>query len=361
MAQGSRISIVLPTYNGSRYLREAIQSCLDQSYEDWELIVVDDASTDETPSIIAAFAAQDERIRAIRNQTNRMLPGSLNVGFAAARGELLSWTSDDNLYRPHAMAMMAAVLEENPAVGFVYSGMNVIDGEGRPLGPAAWVAPPDQLPRASCIGASFLYRRGVMERVGRYDESLPLVEDYDFWMRVSRQARMHYLPEDLYLYRTHDRSLTATRHDAAVLAFIRCQAKNLPDMDWVRGIGAGPGAARVRLVGPLSRRSEAGAGMSLAFAPAPPAGRAGIQAQAVRGLTPARRDDQTLGPAWRCGRAGPRGNGLTCTPKRPAEIVPGIPMAANPVGAAARPVDDVIPWQLHALRMPTPAAEATWI
>src|SRR6516162_6752271 len=100
------ISIVLPTFNGARYLREAIESCLHQSYPNWELILVDDASTDETPSIIADYLARDRRVTSLRNPVNRKLPGSLNAGFAQARGELLTWTSDDNCYRPHALNEM---------------------------------------------------------------------------------------------------------------------------------------------------------------------------------------------------------------------------------------------------------------
>ncbi len=76
------ISIVLPVHNGSQYLAESIQSCLDQTMADWELVVVDDASTDLTPDIVAKFAAADARIRCVRHQINRRLPAALNTGFA---------------------------------------------------------------------------------------------------------------------------------------------------------------------------------------------------------------------------------------------------------------------------------------
>src|SRR5688572_20908989 len=105
------VSIVLPTFNGSRYLAESIESCLAQTYRAWELIIVDDCSTDETPSIIKSFEARDSRIRSIRNQKNLKLPGSLNAGFAEAKGALFTWTSDDNLYRPNALEVMVAEIE----------------------------------------------------------------------------------------------------------------------------------------------------------------------------------------------------------------------------------------------------------
>src|SRR5262245_61923913 len=93
------VSIVLPTYNGSRFLAESIQSCLDQTYPDFELIIVDDCSTDVTPAIIAEFSARDSRVHTVRHEKNKKLPGALNTGMALSRGRFLTWTSDDNLYR----------------------------------------------------------------------------------------------------------------------------------------------------------------------------------------------------------------------------------------------------------------------
>ena len=92
MKRNPLVSIVLPTHNGARYLEQAVQSCLDQTYRNWELIIVDDASTDETPALIARLVAADSRIRSIRNEVNQKLPGALNTGFAQARGEYLTWT-----------------------------------------------------------------------------------------------------------------------------------------------------------------------------------------------------------------------------------------------------------------------------
>src|SRR6516164_7318203 len=146
------ISIVLPTYNGASYLREAIESCLRQTYPNWELILVDDASTDETPSIIAEYLARDSRIATLRNPVNRKLPASLNAGFARARGELLTWTSDDNCYLPEALGEMAAFLKTNPSVDLVYVDFTVIDERGAPVG-AGWTGPPEQLPFRNVVGA----------------------------------------------------------------------------------------------------------------------------------------------------------------------------------------------------------------
>jgi glycosyltransferase involved in cell wall biosynthesis len=226
------ISIVLPTYNGARYLREAIDSCLYQTYPNWELILVDDASTDDTPAIIAEYAARDGRITTLRNPVNRKLPGSLNVGFARARGELLTWTSDDNCYRPEALGEMAAFLEANPSVDLVYADFSLMDDSGATTGPG-WAGPVEELPFRNSVGACYLYRRAVHDRLGGYDEALFLVEDWDYWLRASTSFRLARLPKDLYLYRCHKNSLTGTQRERARPAREKCLARNLPRLTWL--------------------------------------------------------------------------------------------------------------------------------
>src|SRR4029079_4361219 len=99
-----KVSIVLPVYNGGQFLRQSIESCLTQTHRNLELILVDDCSKDDTPAIIAEYAARDPRVRSIRNTTNQRLPRSLNIGFAEAGGARLTWTSHDTFYAPCTIA-----------------------------------------------------------------------------------------------------------------------------------------------------------------------------------------------------------------------------------------------------------------
>lgn len=205
------VTIVLPTHNGSRYLREAIRSCIDQTYTNWELILVDDASTDDTPAILAECAAADKRIFFIRNEKNLRLPASLNVGFARSRGDYLTWTSDDNLYEPNAIEVMVRHLQTHPECGLVYCDMLVIGPEGEPLGLREGQAP-EALVDSNCVGACFLYRRAVYEVIGDYDADMFLVEDYDYWLRVSRRFRIvHLRGQAPYRYRVHSGSLSSRK------------------------------------------------------------------------------------------------------------------------------------------------------
>ena len=90
-----RVSIVLPSYNGERYIKESIDSVLNQSFTNWELIVVNDCSEDGTRRIVEEYAQNDSRVTIINNEKNMKLPKSLNIGFEVARGEYFTWTSDD--------------------------------------------------------------------------------------------------------------------------------------------------------------------------------------------------------------------------------------------------------------------------
>lgn len=223
------VSIVLPTYNGARYLDQAVRSCRDQTDPDWELIIVDDASTDDTPVRIARYVAEDPRVRSVRHERNRRLPGALNTGFSQAKGQYLTWTSDDNCYRPQALSEMVAFLESDPAVDIVYADYTVMDEAGRPR-QCVTVGNLEELGNRNCIGPCFLYRRRVQETLGGYAEDLFLAEDYEFWLRAAASFRFQPLHRDLYLYRLHDTSLTQRRLAQVHLAAEEALKRHLPKL-----------------------------------------------------------------------------------------------------------------------------------
>ena len=205
------VSIILPVYNGSRYIGESIESCLKQTHKNLQLVIVDDSSTDETPKIIEEYAKRDERIVSIRNKTNLRLPGALNVGFQASRGQLLSWTSHDNCYAPHAIEVLVRQLCSAPDVGLVYSAFRQMDEFGHVDPRVVYLPPPCFLPSVNCVGPCFLYRRAVYEATGDYNEKVEFQEDYEYWLRVSRRFRLMRLHLPLYYYRRNPESMTARR------------------------------------------------------------------------------------------------------------------------------------------------------
>jgi len=226
------ISIILPTYNGSNFLAESIQSVIKQTYTNFELIIVDDASTDNTSEIVKSFVKSDPRIHSLKHQSNRKLPAALNSGFSQSKGELLTWTSDDNYYHNNALAVMASFLEENPDIGLVYTDWDLIDNHGKYI-KTHTVKAPENLVFGNVVGPSFLYRKKAYELVGDYSEDLLQVEDYDYWMRLSAQFKLSCIHVSIYSYRTHQNRMTGYRSKEASNRFLLAQERNLPKLKWV--------------------------------------------------------------------------------------------------------------------------------
>lgn len=199
------VSIVLPTFNGERYLRDAVQSCLDQTWKTLEIIVVVDGSTDGSRAVVAQFT--DPRLRIVDRRENRGLPESLNEGFALARGRYFTWTSDDNVYHPTAIERMVQRLESDDSIDLVYAGYDIIDEEGKAI-ERVQAREPSSIWEENPVGACFLYSRRLAEHIGDYRPSVRLIEDYDYWLRASKHFRFDAIADTLYGYRYHALSLT---------------------------------------------------------------------------------------------------------------------------------------------------------
>lgn len=220
------VSIVLPVYNGEDFMRISIDSCIAQTYKNWELIIVDDCSKDSTPEIAKEYEQKDKRIHYYRNETNLRLPRNLNRGFSLAKGDYLTWTSDDNYYRPTAIEKMVDYLERTENE-FVFTRYSIINEEGKEL--SQTVIPKDYKHAIwddNFVGACFMYSRKVYEAVGEYDPNLFLCEDYDYWLRIFAQFSVGYIDENLYAYRKHGKSLTALNQKGQYQAMEKAFLKN---------------------------------------------------------------------------------------------------------------------------------------
>lgn len=230
------VSIVLPVYNGEKYLQESIDSIISQTYQNWELIIVDDCSTDTSSVIAKAYAEQDNRIHYYRNDINLKLPKSLNKGFTLTKGNYLTWTSDDNRYLPGALDEMLKALITNQA-DFVFASCNVIDESGQ-ITDTYKVNNKSvkQLIGSNPVGACFMYTRRAYLSIGEYDTELFLVEDFDYWQRLCSQHKTVVVERILYDYRFHSGALTSMmKKEAFYKNMKKMLLKNRPlfgEIDW---------------------------------------------------------------------------------------------------------------------------------
>lgn len=227
MNEKNLVSIVLPVYNGEKYLKESIESVLSQTYKNWELLILDDCSTDNTAQISKEYSEKDKRIHYYKNENNLRLPKNLNKGFSLASGDFLTWTSDDNRYRPTAIEKMVSKLTDNNA-NFVFASCRIIDEDGKEIEYIMVNKKSTEIIVGSNpVGACFMYTRKVYEEIGEYNPELTLVEDFDYWQRIYAAFGAETIEEILYDYRWHSGALTSTmRKDQFYTALEKMLLKN---------------------------------------------------------------------------------------------------------------------------------------
>lgn len=219
------VSIVLPTYNHLEFLPAAVEGCLRQDFsEEFELVIVDDGSTDGTREYLSTL--DDSRVRVVLHECNKRLPTALNTGMKAARGEFVTWTSADNIMLPHFLQALYNSLKIFPHCGHTHSSFVRIDEQDTVvhLSSDIFCSYPKLLLEFSG-SAAFMYRRSLHDIVGYYDPQLEGAEDWDMWLRIMEHTPSAFVPDVTYLYRTHEKSMTARIPDK-VRRSSRSVAKN---------------------------------------------------------------------------------------------------------------------------------------
>lgn len=201
------VSAVIPTYNYARYVAGAVESVLAQSFDDLEIVVVDDGSTDETADTLHPFL---DRIRYIR-QEHRGLAAARNTGIRVARGPYVAFLDSDDLWLPEKVSVQSARLDDDPAVGLVY-GEAALFAETSP-GTATlhsyWAHHPSGkilpwLVRQNVVPSPTpMVRRELFDQVGPFDETLSACEDWDMWIRIAQVSEFAYVDRVLAKYRVH--------------------------------------------------------------------------------------------------------------------------------------------------------------
>jgi glycosyltransferase involved in cell wall biosynthesis len=205
------VSILLPTHNGALYLHKAIESVLAQTYQDWELLVIDDGSVDDTRHITENFAAQDPRIMYLKNEQNLGIQKTLNVGLRTAIGEYIARIDDDDRWMENdKLERQVAYLHENPDCVLVGTGTiilsdTIVDEPNetahreliRYLVPETDREIRNKLLSKNCfVHSSVVFRKAAALQCGGYDESIESrhIEDYDLWLKLGTKGELHNLP-----------------------------------------------------------------------------------------------------------------------------------------------------------------------
>jgi glycosyltransferase involved in cell wall biosynthesis len=217
------VSVIIPVFNGEKYLRASIESVLAQSIDDYELIVVDDGSTDGSPEIALTYGSRVSYVR----KPNGGVASALNLGIREAKGRYISWLSHDDMFLPDKLEKQLAFLMQFKEYKACYTDYQIIDGAGNVIRTVQtpWYPKPDVF-RALFAGmyingSSMLIERTVFRKVGFFDESRLYSQDSDMWFRMLRHFDIGRVPEALLQWRSHptqgSRSTEVFLRDAQVM------------------------------------------------------------------------------------------------------------------------------------------------
>lgn len=206
-----KVSVIIPTYGRANIVSQAIKSVLTQTYKDYEIIVVNDGSTDNTPEVIAQFGNE---IRII-HQTNKGLSAARNTGIRASQGDYIAFLDDDDLWEPHKLETQIPILESLHKIGLIYSDMLFFSGQDLLPGSYNKYYP---TPSIQLLWNLFyvnyipvptvVVRRECLDEVGLFDETLTACEDYDLWLRIIAKYPVHFVNDLLARYRLSENSMS---------------------------------------------------------------------------------------------------------------------------------------------------------
>ena len=224
------ISIIMSVYNGEEYLAETIESVMNQTFTDWELIVINDCSKDSTAEILAHYSEKDERIKVHPNEVNLRLPTSLNKAISLSSGKYIARMDADDICLPDRLEKQFKFMEENPDVSLsscrfmtVKNGVYASGGAGgrcdsKALGAMLLVANP-------ILHPGVIARAEILKKFG-YDPANTCTEDLELWTRmVTEKQKIEILPECLMIYRLHDKQITSTTLEKQHTEVLKIQNK----------------------------------------------------------------------------------------------------------------------------------------
>ena len=206
----SPVSLILTVYNRDRYLSAAIESILNQTYADFELLIWDDGSTDYSVAIARHYAQRDPRIRVIAAEHQGHVL-ALKAAHTEINGTYIGWVDSDDLLAPTALEATKAILDAHPSIGMVYTNYWVINRAGRIKGLGRQCRIPYSKDQLLVEFMTFHFRllyRSLYEQVGGVDPDISYAEDYDLCLKLAEVTQIYHLQEPLYYYRVHSKTIS---------------------------------------------------------------------------------------------------------------------------------------------------------
>lgn len=216
-----KVSVIMSVYNGAKYLREAVDSILSQSFLDFEFVIIDDCSNDNSPAILKEYSEQDSRVRVITNEFNLGLTKNLNKAVREARGEYLARFDCDDVSLPDRFKEQVEFLDKNKNCGMVGLWADVIDGNGKYLRTIKYPIANDEL-KKDLIKYNPFFHPGIMMRkealvnIGLYNESWRFAQDYEMYFRMAKKYEVANIPKILLKYRETGGSITGKKNKQQV-------------------------------------------------------------------------------------------------------------------------------------------------
>ncbi len=225
-----KVSVLMSVHNGARYLKEAVDSVLSQTFTDFEFLIVDDFSSDNSPAILKGYAEKDSRVRIITNEFNLGLTKSLNKMIKEAKGEYLARFDCDDVSLPQRFEMQVQLLDTNPKCGLVGVWGEVINDHGTHLRDIKYPTTDADLKRALISYNPFFHpgimmRKKVIEDVGFYDESWRFAQDYELYFRIAKKYELANIPMILLKYRETSGSITGSKNKLQVGFVLKAKKK----------------------------------------------------------------------------------------------------------------------------------------
>lgn len=225
MESGPLVTTIIPTHNRAELLERAIDSVLEQTWENMEIVVVDDASDDDTPQLLKNLSAQYSHIRVVRNKTSKKAAASRNIAISHAKGEFITGLDDDDYWRPTRIERLMEEFEEGFSAVCSYDKMVM---EGREV---VWKKPSmitlDDLLYYNRVGNQVLTKKEYLQSVGGYDEDLPSAQDYDLWIRlVQKHGPIHTVPSPLQIVNMEEDRDRISTSDDKMAGYKKCYKKH---------------------------------------------------------------------------------------------------------------------------------------